>query len=230
LFERPHHRRIATLLDALDGELLAAHRWLFGGGTAAALQHGEYRESVDVDFLVSDVDGYRGLRQLAAEGNAMSAFARRDLNQLRELRVDQYGIRTLIEIDGQAIKFEIIHEGRIVLEASGPEDRLRGVATLSALDLVATKLLANADRWADRVVYNRDIIDLAMIAPTADLMRQAIAKASVPYGDSVRASINRAIDYLQDNPHRLDECQEALRMQGTPKAVLWQRIKRLRFD
>lgn len=61
-------------------------------------------------------------------------------------------------------------------------------------------------------------------------MQQAIVKASVPYGDSVRESLNRAIDYLQANPHRLHECQQALKMKGTPKAVLWQRIKKLRTD
>ncbi len=68
MFERAHHRRIATMLGALDGDLLQAHHCYFGGGTAIALRYGEYRESVDVDFLVSDVAGYRELRQLVAGG------------------------------------------------------------------------------------------------------------------------------------------------------------------
>jgi hypothetical protein len=45
LFERDHHVRIALVLQALDAEALAAHGCLFGGGTAIALGHGEYRES-----------------------------------------------------------------------------------------------------------------------------------------------------------------------------------------
>jgi hypothetical protein len=47
-------------LNALDARCLAQHGCLFGG-TAIALSHGEYRESVDVDFdvLVSDSDGIR---------------------------------------------------------------------------------------------------------------------------------------------------------------------------
>lgn len=52
LYKRPHHRRIADLLDRLDGELLATNCCYFGGGTAITLRYGEFRESVDVDFLV----------------------------------------------------------------------------------------------------------------------------------------------------------------------------------
>jgi hypothetical protein len=63
LFEREHHRRIALVLQALDPQVLAALGCHFGGGTAMALRYGEYRESVDIDFLVSDLAGYRELRQ-----------------------------------------------------------------------------------------------------------------------------------------------------------------------
>ncbi|MGZ5237564.1 MAG: nucleotidyl transferase AbiEii/AbiGii toxin family protein, partial [Caldimonas sp.] len=63
MFEREHHRRIAAILQALDAELLAASHCLFGGGTAMALRYGEYRESVDIDFLVSSQPGYRAMRQ-----------------------------------------------------------------------------------------------------------------------------------------------------------------------
>ena len=58
MFERPHHQRLAQVLLELDGPLLRENRCLFGGGTAMALRYGEYRESVDLDFLVSDVGSY----------------------------------------------------------------------------------------------------------------------------------------------------------------------------
>ena len=64
MFERPHHRRIARVLSALDGDLLRETNCLFGGGTAMALRFGEHLESVDMDFLVSDLSSYRRLRQL----------------------------------------------------------------------------------------------------------------------------------------------------------------------
>jgi hypothetical protein len=45
LFEREHHRRIALVLQALDPAVLAAHRCLFGGGSAIALRYGEFCET-----------------------------------------------------------------------------------------------------------------------------------------------------------------------------------------
>lgn len=53
-FERPHHQRIAHVLAAMNWDALRQHGCLFGGGTRIALRYGEYRESVDIDFLVSD--------------------------------------------------------------------------------------------------------------------------------------------------------------------------------
>lgn len=42
----------------MDATLLESSRCYFGGGTAIVLMYGEYRLSLDVDFLCSDVDGY----------------------------------------------------------------------------------------------------------------------------------------------------------------------------
>ena len=50
MFERPHHRRVAEALSALDADLLDEARCFFGGGTAIVLALGEYRESVDIDL------------------------------------------------------------------------------------------------------------------------------------------------------------------------------------
>lgn len=63
MFSRAHHMRIASVLEALDAELLANSRCYFGGGTAIALRYGEYRESRDIDLLVSDGSGYGTLRE-----------------------------------------------------------------------------------------------------------------------------------------------------------------------
>lgn len=230
MFEREHHRRVARVLEALDAGLLAAHRCLFGGGTAIVLRHGEYRESVDIDFLVSDREGYRALRQRLTGPQGLAAIVRpsAELQQARELRADQYGLRTLVRMDAAEIKFEIVLEGRIPLEAPGPDDQVCGVATLTPLDLAASKLLANSDRWADDGVFSRDLIDLAMMAPPRTLLKQAIAKASQAYGGSIEADLAKAIDRLRERPDRLDRCREALQMEAVPKALLWERIKALR--
>ncbi|MCC6852381.1 MAG: nucleotidyl transferase AbiEii/AbiGii toxin family protein [Rubrivivax sp.] len=229
MFERAHHRRIAAVLEALDAEVLAANVCLFGGGTAIALRYGEYRESIDIDFLVSRVEGYRQLRQRLTGPDGLRAITRpgHALNQKRAVRADQYGIRTMLQVDGADIKFEIVLEGRIELEAPGPDDRQCGVATLTALDMATGKLLANSDRWRDDAVMSRDLIDLAMMAPPKALLKRAMAKAQGSYGDSVAADLAGAVEDLRARPHRLDQCMQATAMTTVSKAALWARIKAL---
>ena len=74
MFERPLHQLIAKVLSALNGPLLKEHSCLFGGGTVIALRFGEYRESVDIDFLLSDMTHYRSLRQLLTGTDGINAF------------------------------------------------------------------------------------------------------------------------------------------------------------
>lgn len=233
MFEREHHRRVASVLQALDARRLHAHHCLFGGGTALVLRYGEYRESVDIDFLVSHLEGYRALRQLLSGTAGLQAICRADLdsatvfNQTREVRADQYGIRTMLRVADVEIKFEIVLEARITLDAPGDGDLLCGVATLTPLDAAASKLLANADRWRDDATLSRDLIDLAMMAPPKALLRQAIVKAQGAYGASIEADLRQAILDLRERPHRLDQCMQAMRMTTVPKALLWKRIKAL---
>ena len=233
MFEREHHRRVASVLEALDARLLHAHKCLFGGGTALALRYGEYRESVDIDFLVSHREGYRALRQLLSGTAGVQAICRAGVDlaplfsQTREVRADQYGLRTMLRVADVEIKFEIVLEARITLDAPGAGDLVCGVATLTPLDAAASKLLANSDRWRDDAVLSRDLIDLAMMAPPQALLRQAIAKAQGAYGASIEADLRQAIQALRERPHRLDHCMQAMRMTTVPKALLWKRIKAL---
>lgn len=230
MFERPHHQRIAHVLAALNGDLLRQHGCLFGGGTCIALRHGEYRESVDIDFLVSDATGYRELRQLVTGPQGLNALLRPGAEPLtmgREVRADQYGLRTLVQMDGQAIKFEIVREARIALEAPGNSDAICGIATLTLLDLAASKLLANSDRHADDGVFSRDVIDLAMMNLRLPLLQAALAKAEQAYGASVVGDLAKAIDRLQERVGWLERCMQAMAM-TLPKAMVWQKIRALR--
>jgi hypothetical protein len=229
LFERPHHRRVATVLQALDADALAADHCWFGGGTAMALRFGEYRESVDIDFLVSDIQGYRALRQRMTGLEGIRAITRPShvLTQARDIRADQYGIRTILLVEGVAIKFEVVLEARIELEPPGAEDRLCGVAVLTPLDMATSKILALCDRWRDDAVMCRDLIDLAMMAPPKALLAQALAKARGAYGDSVTKDLTAAVEDLRARPHRLDRCMQAMGMTTVSKAALWGRIRAL---
>ncbi len=230
MFEREHHRRVARVLEALDARRLHGHQCLFGGGTAMALRHGEYRESVDINFLVSHREGYRALRQLLAGTAGIQSICRpgaEAITQTREVRADQYGVRTMLRVDDVEIKFEIVLEGRITLDAPGDGDLLCGVATLTPLDMATSKLLANADRWRDDSVLSRDLIDLAMMMPSKALLREAIVKAEGAYGAAIEADLRRAVQSLRKRPHSLDDCMRAMRMTAVPKALLWKRIKSL---
>ncbi len=231
MFERPHHQRIAQVLLTLDGSLLQEHNCLFGGGTAIALRFGEYRQSVDMDFLVSDIDSYRQLRLLTTGSRGITALYRGrsdSITQIRDVRADQYGIRTMLLVAGQQLKFEIVLEGRVKLQAAGDDDRLCGIATLSLLDMATSKLLANSDRWADEGVFNRDLIDLAMMQPSRSLLRAAVEKAEQPYGAAIVRDLGKAVEKFQRRQDWLERCMLAMEI-NVPKAVLWERIRALRW-
>lgn len=229
MFEREHHRNVALVLQALEPQELAQRSCWFGGGTAMALRYGEYRESLDIDFLVSDRQGYRDLRQMLGGVAGLDPLLRPGmaLERVREVRTDQYGIRTHVRSGGATIKFEIVLEGRIALERPGAADAVCGVATLTPLDLAAEKLLANADRWNDDAVFSRDLIDLAFQDARPTVLKAACAKAEGAYGSSIRSSLSASMQRLRDRPHRLDECMKTLRIDTVSKAQLWTRIRRL---
>jgi hypothetical protein len=229
VFERPHHRRIAAVLDALDGARLRELQCWFAGGTAIALRYGEYRESVDIDFLVSDPDGYRQLRQLLAGADGIDALLRKGAAPIalaRDIRADQYGIRTVLSVDGARIKFEVIREARIALEPPARHDVIHGVATLTVRDLAASKLLANSDRWRDDSAFSRDAIDLAMMDLPPRRLLPAVEKARQAYGEAVVTDLRRALDSLRARPAHLERCMRALSM-TLPQGSLLQRLRAL---
>ncbi len=230
MFEREHHLRIAAILQELNTELLLTNGCLFGGGTAIVLSHHEYRESVDIDFLVSSQQGYRALRQRLLTPEGIRAIARPGsiLTAARGVRADQYGLRTMLVMAGVEIKFEILFESRIELAPPEPSDRICGVASLTCLDMASTKLLANSDRWADDSVFSRDLIDLAMLDAPRSMIGKAIAKAAAAYGDSIERDLGKAISQLARRRGRLDECMTALGINRVPIALLWKRIRGLK--
>lgn len=229
MFEREHHQRIARVLHSLDADVLYRHACWFGGGTAIALREGEYRESVDIDMLVSDPGGYRGMRELLAGAGNLAPITRPGHDAFafeNEARADRYGIRAFVVVDGTPIKFEIVHEGRIEFDMPGRADKICGIQTLSRLDLAACKLLANSDRWRDDSVYARDVIDLAMLDLQPRKLRPAWLKARQAYGAAILRDLGRALAALRERPGWLEQCIRALSINLTP-AGLQQKIRRL---
>ncbi|MDR6103326.1 hypothetical protein QE369_003523 [Agrobacterium larrymoorei] len=211
LFRRPHHNAVLTVLNALDGALLERAECFFGGGTAIVLSLDEYRESVDIDLLCASQEGYRLLRE-AVWSQQLSGLTKvgAQVLALREMRADQYGIRTFVQVEDARIKLEIVREGRIDL--SGQMDARYGVPVLDRSDMFAEKLLANADRWPDKAVYSRDIIDLSMmIAQWGEIPVTAWQKARGAYGDTVDRAYAKAVALIQDRDW-LTACMDAMQM------------------
>ena len=173
----------------------------FGGGTRIALELDEYRESEDIDFLCSDMTGYRNLRSTIGErslGAVMPALPR-GISLLRDVRADQYGIRTVIGADGAPVKFEIILEARI--DVAPVRHKKFPVPVLDRASCFAEKWLANADRWNDSAVLSRDAIDLAFMLqawdPSDALAGSALAAAA--YGRAIRQCALNACAKLRDD-------------------------------
>ncbi|ETD86367.1 nucleotidyl transferase AbiEii/AbiGii toxin family protein [Rhodobacter capsulatus] len=212
LFTRRHHNDILHVLRCLNGDFLRDAECYFGGGTAIVLELGEYRESVDIDFLCASQEGYRKLRQALWGRSDLAGYLRpgAELTLARDVRMDQYGIRTLISVGDVAIKFEIVREARIGL--TGEIDARYGVPVLSRDHMFAEKLLANADRWNDAAVLSRDILDLSMMMSRWGAVPEAAwALAEGAYGDTVRKAYGKAVERIR-NPEWLRKCMRDMAM------------------
>ncbi|MDR0779102.1 MAG: nucleotidyl transferase AbiEii/AbiGii toxin family protein [Pseudomonadales bacterium] len=210
MFDRAHHQRIAKVLHAFNSDVLSQTQCYFGGGTAITLLLAEYRESRDVDFLCASKEGYRLLRNIISP-NGFGSLLKEPLKFCREVRADMYGIRTVVEVDGEAIKVEIVSEGRIAL--AGSLDPVLGVPTLSREDMYAEKLLANADRGLDKAQTSRDIIDLAMmIGHWGAIPDRAWDKARQAYGEHVVKAFGDSVKLIGDRDY-LKHCLRAMHME-----------------
>jgi hypothetical protein len=217
------------VLESLDADLLKAHNCLFAGGIAIVLGYGEYRESVDIDFLVSDLASYRYLRNLVREQGFQVLIKNTDADrfQFADVRADQYGIRTKVFVDQKPIKFKIVLEGRINLAKPGKKDSILGVASLTKLDMAASKLLANSDRGLDRGMHCRDVIDLAMLNLSRPEFTEATTKAEAAYGEAILKDLSKVIDRLGDANGLLERCIKAMDV-SVPRALVWQNISKLK--
>lgn len=229
IFRRPHHQRIARILESLDASLFANNYCYFGGGTALALLGNEYRESVDIDFLVSDIQGYRELRSRVVTGDGFQSLLKSgaELQSFDAIRADQYGIRTRASIDGMPVKLEIVLEGRIAFSQPDCSHKICGVSALTYIDLAASKMLANSDRWADAAVNYRDVIDLAMMRIGRPGIEAAFSKAEAAYGPAIQRDLLKAIEFLVSRKETLQCSMDAMEM-NIPRAQLVHNFRELK--
>jgi len=196
----------------MPAPFLLENKCYFGGGTAVVLTHGEYRLSLDVDFLCDDTDGYRELRSAVKESSAAALFGT-ETSTVRDFKADQYGIRGVVSLSGQHIKFEILREARIRLDGAISPDL--GVPILSRESQFSEKLLANADRCLDRSVAYRDAIDLGyLIGKSSMIPAASIAAAERAYGKDILRSIRNVLERLSDL-NEVTLAADTLRMQSS---------------
>lgn len=201
---RAHHRAIWKILEALDRSFLQQHNILFGGGTRIAMELDEYRESVDLDLFCCGREAYRAARSSIVNhksfGNLFQAGHAPALFQGREIRVDRDAIRSMLEVDGRPIKFEIIHFDNDDITEDSDHD-LFPVPAVSRESCFATKLLANADRHRDGV---KDITDLCMMRRIwGDVPAAAWKAAFDRYGEQViLTTLRQALQRLAASPQQ----------------------------
>lgn len=213
-FRRPSHRHVAAALARFDRGFLERAGCYFGGGTRIVLELGEYRESRDIDFLCASRDGYRALREAVTEAS-LGAIAPGPLALAREVRSDQYGIRTWLDCGELKIKFEILREARIDL--AGMKVPRVPVACLDHAHAFAEKFLANADRGLDASTLSRDAIDLAfMVAawPGAEAAR-GLGLARAAYGAEVERKLAAVVAKLRGDRAWRSRCVDGLGIEDT---------------
>jgi hypothetical protein len=212
MFKRRHHQNIISVLEKFDADLLERAGCYFGGGTAIVLATNEYRESVDIDFMIASTDGYRLIRELVTDTD-INKLANEPIPLVRDVRKERDKISTVIGVgEGERpIKIEFVLEARIPLSAQRlPEIP---VAVLSQVDLYAEKLLANSDRWNDASVMYRDAVDLAMmIDQWGAIPQEAIDKASRPYGRALQADFRKVTEFLSENDASLNKALASMGM------------------
>lgn len=210
MFERPHHKLIGEILRGMNKAVLEESSCVFGGGTAIALQLNEYRESRDIDFLVSDMTGYKRLRE-ALHSGGLQAIIGSKIEIIRGPRADRDAIRAVLGANnGEAVKFEIVVEGRIKLD---PGEKVPGIPVICAsrTDLFAEKLLANTDRYLDKAYSSRDIIDVIMMerhwgAVPAESWR----KVEGVYGQTAKLTYMSALRMLATDRAHAQQCAKDL--------------------
>ena len=134
----------------------------------------------------------------------------------------------ILEATRKIEEVQLTSRNQMSAELSETMSKLASVSQsgLALEDKVATKLMANSDRWADDSVMCRDIIDLAMLAPTGLLDPIGIDKALRAYGPSVINDLDKARTHLLEREGGLALCMRKMGM-TMPIDLLRDRIQAL---
>ena len=155
MYRRARHNAIHEALLQFDKAFLLDNKVLFGGGTRIAMELDEFRESVDIDFVCPSIESYRAVRS-EVSSSSFGDLVSGELELIREIRADRYGVRTAIKVNDTPIKLEFISFSDYRLSMA--ETTSLPVPALDQDSCYITKLLALADRYA--FPDKKDFIDL----------------------------------------------------------------------
>ena len=217
MFKLDHHNKVITILNSLRSDFLNQISAFFGGGTLLTLLYGEYRRSKDIDFLCPVGDGYRMLRSEIYDKNYKAIFKNfSDISLPREIKADQYGIRFVVKVEDIPIKFEIVAEARISFQKAEYHE-WSDVPCLSFADSFSEKLLSNSDRWADRAVKSKDLIDLSMLRLQSEIPETSVRKAESAY--PVMKPLEKSVIIFQSEPDYRTNCFSSLQIQNRAEII-----------
>lgn len=178
---RTHHTVIMQALDQFNADYLQQHGILFGGGTRIALELDEYRESIDLDFFCPHKDAFRAVR-LQVKENSLGQLVKQDFSYPRGIRADRDAVRCFICIHNTTIKLEFISFADYDLQPD--QASIFPVPYIDRHTCFFTKLLANADRYADPPF--KDIFDLLVMTDYwGEIPQTALLAADKHYGQKV---------------------------------------------
>ena len=215
MFSREHHKSVITVLNALATDYFQARQCYFGGGTLLALGFGEYRESVDIDFLISDTEAIRALRADLRKDDYSVLFASTNssiaLNP-QQPRVTRDKVLFAAQPHDTPIKVEILFEGRITLD-NPRQLPFTEMPCLALRDAIAEKLLANADRGLDSAYFAKDLIDLAIAISDIELLESAMEKIhAAEKGYDVPAPLRRSVETFAAKQEFRRQCYAQLQV------------------
>lgn len=177
-----YHQIIGSALNNFSADFFCKHNIIFGGGTRIALELGEFRESVDIDFLCPNKKSYRSIREQVTN-ISLGCLVREEFKYLRDIRADRDAVRTVIAYQGINIKVEFISCDNYDL-SSVIDTTLFPIPFLDHTSCFYTKLLANADRKL--IEPFKDVFDiLAMFDNWGPIPELAIILAEDHYGKKV---------------------------------------------
>lgn len=191
----PHE--LIKIAQGLNPELLGEMNLCLAGELVYSSFRPDFPIKNEIKLICSSLFGYAKALKLLTESHSITPPLFSNASYITLPRVattDQYGMRFPIANGDKVIKVEISRMCITPLIEPEYMDWAPGIPCLSRIDRFAEKLLLNADRWTDKSVESRDLIDLGMLRNLEGNCEEAYDKGESAY--PVKAPLLKAIDYF----------------------------------